>query len=319
MNTLTPLGHDIYQIDLVPEDSLYRTTGYIIRGSEKTIIIETGASRSNKAILKALEELVLTTEDIDIIAVTHIHLDHSGGAGRLMSQCPNARLLAHEKGKKHLAYPEKLVSGAKEIYGRKFDSLFNPIVPIDPDRIEVKEDGTECNIGNNRCLKFFDVQGHAFHHFIIFDPVSNGIFSGDSAGIYFRRIKEDYGVDFCIPATVPTQFIPELLEKTVSDMISLNPDRIYFAHFGMSKNATSVLEQSRKWIPFFGEECVKLYQRERSGDKLVKFAQQRLHQALEESGVPSDFPDKPHLLEDIKLNVQGVIAYASRLEKEERT
>ena len=104
-------------MELVDNALPYRTTGYLIQG-KKNIIIETGTAPSNTIILSAMEELDISVNDIDAITITHLHLDHAGGAGLLMSQCPNAVLLAHEKAKKHLVDPEKLIEGAKQVYGK---------------------------------------------------------------------------------------------------------------------------------------------------------------------------------------------------------
>ncbi len=199
MSKIKSLGFGIYQLELVESRSPNKTTGYLIQGA-KNLIIETGATPSNPVILSSLKELGIALEEIDAIAVTHIHLDHSGGAGLLMNQCPNAVLLAHEKGKRHLVDPEKLIQGAKQVYGETFDELFNPILPISDERIKIMKDGDIFDLGAERILRFHDSPGHAFHHFIIHDLVSNGIFAGDSAGLYYDRMYKDYGIKVSIPS-----------------------------------------------------------------------------------------------------------------------
>jgi glyoxylase-like metal-dependent hydrolase (beta-lactamase superfamily II) len=309
------LGYRIYQIPLADLKTTYRSTGYIIR-EDKTILIETGAAPSNGVIQSSLKELAIEPEQLDFIAVTHIHLDHAGGAGLLMEQCPNARLLVHKRGAKHMADPEKLIAGARQVYGDHFDHLFNPILPVPAERIVIMEDGASLDIGNNRSLQFLDAPGHAFHHFVVNDPVSKGLFSGDNAGIFFRQLYDEQGIAFTLPVSAPTQFVPEIMEQTVSRLIALNPERLYFTHFGMAEHGVALLRQARKLVGFFGKDCVKHYQAERSFEKLFDFIRERLYKELKELGVKGDIPEKVALDNDIKLNIQGVIAYAEKLERE---
>ena len=56
-------------------------------------------------------------------------------------------------------------------------------------------------------LTFFDTPGHAKHHFSIYDPVSNGMFTGDTVGIRYKQLIGD-GVDLFLPSTSPNQFDP---------------------------------------------------------------------------------------------------------------
>ena len=314
MVVTTALGHDIYQMELVDNASTYRTSGYIIK-ADKNVLIETGASPANEMIHKAFQELDLKPEQIDIIIVTHIHLDHAGGAGLLMSQCPNAKLFVHPKGKKHLADPGKLIAGAKQVYGNKFDGLFHPILPIAEKRIEIMEDQQKIILSNDRALVFMDTPGHAFHHTVIYDPTSQGFFAGDSVGIYFHRLFEQYGFKFCLPVSAPPQFQPEIMIDTLSRLADLKPERIYFTHYGMSEDAINLLNQAKHWTSFFGNDCVEEYQRKRSPEQLVSFIQKRVKKELALLGVPEDFSDADTLLTDIYLNVQGIVVYAEKLEK----
>ncbi len=315
MTVIKPLGFGIYELELIEKSSVYRTTGYLILG-EKKVLIETGATRSNGAIQTALKELNIDLKDIDAIIVTHIHLDHSGGAGLLMSQCPNAVLLAHEKAKPHLSDPEKLIQGARVVYGDSFDKLFSPILPISEERIQVMGEEDKYDLGNGRIIHFYNSPGHAFHHHIIHDPISNGIFSGDAAGLFFNRIYEEYGIKYVIPVTAPTQFAPNLMVETLEKMIRLNPDRIYYTHFGMSNSGVEMLQAAKKRMDFFGRECIEFYKKDRSFERLNSFMNQRVFNELEQSGVPHNLADRKHIMFDITLNAQGVVALVERQERE---
>ncbi|GAC89969.1 metallo-beta-lactamase [Anoxybacillus flavithermus NBRC 109594] len=243
------LGFGISLIDLYDLQTAQRTGAYVFHEEEVTII-ETSASPSIPHLLKGLEELSIDLKDVKNIIVTHIHLDHAGGAGVLLKHCPNARVFVHPKGMRHLADPSRLIEGAKAVYGEKFDALFDPIVPIPEDRLVIKEDGETLQIGEDRTLTFLHTPGHANHHFSIYDEKSNGIFTGDTAGVFYPQLLS-YDVELYLPSTSPNQFDPEAMQASIKRFMSLHPERIYFGHFGMSTHVQTVWDQLHYWLPIF--------------------------------------------------------------------
>jgi glyoxylase-like metal-dependent hydrolase (beta-lactamase superfamily II) len=315
MTSVKPLGNGIYQIELVPVDQIYNATAYLIRGKLKTVLIETGASRSNGAIREAMAELGLSPEDLDAVIVTHIHLDHSGGAGLLLEQCPNATLYVHEKGAPHLADPEKLIAGSRAVYGDSFDHYFAPVVPVLEDRIHPLADNDTLDIGDGRVLQMLESPGHALHHMAVFDPESRGIFTGDAAGIYYHALERDYGVKVALPSTTPTQFDPDATRATLDRMLSLDPARLYYTHFGMAQPAKELLASTKNWLDLFAVECVAYYRKALSLDQLTDYLQRRVMERLTEMGVADDADCLEYMEIDNRINAQGLIAYMERLER----
>ncbi len=315
MRNIEDLGFGIRQIQLADHKTPYRATGYLIR-AEKNILIETGAASAIPSILEALEVIDLDPGKIDAIAVTHIHLDHAGGAGLLMDHCSNAELLVHEKGKKHLVDPGKLIASAKQVYGTMFDTFFNPVLPIPAERIRVMEDREEFEIGINRKLKFIDTPGHAFHHLAIFDTKSRGVFTGDSAGIYYKRLYDTFGIKFLLPVAAPPQFEPEIMDRSLLRLSDLNPQRLYFTHFGMSEHAEELLRQARKRTAYLGKDCVEQFLHHRSTAELFERIRDDLFSGLYRLGVPKNDPNLTILEEDIKMNIKGIVTYVEKKEKD---
>lgn len=226
-----------------------RTGTYVLLEEEPTLI-ETGPSPSVPYIKDGLKALGLRLSDIQYVIVTHVHLDHAGGAGLLLKDLPNATVVVHPRGKRHLADPTKLVAGARAVYGPVFDDLFDPIVPIPEDRLVTKSDGETLKIGSDCELTFYDTPGHAKHHFSIYDPVSNGLFTGDTIGVRYHQ-TEDHGLTFYLPSTSPNHFDPVAMQEQIDRFRRMNLDRIYFGHFSVSEEPEAVYEQVSEWLPRF--------------------------------------------------------------------
>ncbi|MBE4908923.1 MBL fold metallo-hydrolase [Bacillus luteolus] len=258
MNQLIRLNESITLIDDFDLGRSARTGTYVIK-EEKLAIVETCASPSIPFILEGLHKLDIQPEEVEYIIVTHIHLDHAGGAGLLLEKCSNAKVVVHPKGARHLANPSRLIAGAKAVYGKKFEELFEPILPIPEEKIITMQDGESLKLSSDCTLTFYDTPGHANHHFSIHESVSNGIFTGDTIGIYYQELMKE-GVELYLPTTSPNQFDPDVMLSSTRRIKELSPRSIYFGHFGMSTNVQEIFKQIQHWIPIFvasGEEGLK--------------------------------------------------------------
>nr|WP_309099216.1 MBL fold metallo-hydrolase [Fredinandcohnia onubensis] len=249
MGNITQLNERIFLIDAHDLGREARTGSYIMK-EEKITIVETSASPSIPYIIEAFKELDIDPFDVQYIIVTHIHLDHAGGAGLLLQHCPNAKVVVHPKGARHLSDPIRLIAGAKTVYGKSFDSLFDPILPIPEEKLIVKSDQEELEIGRNCSLVFYDTPGHANHHFSIYDPVSNGIFTGDTIGIYYHELAKE-NIELYLPSTSPNQFRPDAMLESAKKVNEIGVSAIYFGHYGMSTNVNEVFNQLHLWLPIF--------------------------------------------------------------------
>lgn len=308
------LGNDVYLIDGYDLGLEGRTGTYVLMG-DKVTLVETGPSPSVPRVLAGLEELEIPKEKIEYIILTHIHLDHAGGAGLLLQDCPNAEVIVHEKGKRHLADPSRLIKGARAVYGDAFDELFDPILPIPEEKLHTKADGDTLLISENRTLTFYDTPGHAKHHLGIHDSWSNGLFTGDTSGIRYHQ-TEDVGLTFYLPTTSPNQFDPEAMLHCLDRFQNMNPSCLYFGHFGKAEKPNQTFDQVRKWIPIFVSEAKDALE-ERAG---LQGIQDRLHDRvssyLKEKGVPDDH----HVYEVLKLDFEVcAMGLADYLQKQSRT
>ena len=230
---------------------------YLLEEDGKVAIIETGTNYSAPYVKEALKMRGLSFDNVRYIIPTHVHLDHAGGAGELMHQCPNAQLVAHPFGAKHLVDPSKLEAGAIAVYGEEtFRKLYGKIRPIDVSRV-IEAPGFFKLKMNGRTLKFFDTPGHARHHFCIQDKQSAGIFTGDTFGLSYPQITTEQG-PLVFATTTPIQFDPGSLLQSIDCLISLEPEVMYLTHFGAITPSRDVVKQLKRTIRQFSNIALDL-------------------------------------------------------------
>jgi glyoxylase-like metal-dependent hydrolase (beta-lactamase superfamily II) len=213
---------------------------YLLRGRSGSAFVETGTALSTPRVLALLETADIRPEDVTHVIVTHVHLDHAGGAGALMQHLPNARLVVHPRGARHMIDPSKLIAGSAVVYGgvAQLEASFGKILPIPAERVIEANDGHVVDLGDRK-LTFWDAPGHAAHHFVVLDDKTRGIFTGDTFGLSYRELDGARGA-FIFPTTTPVQFDPVALRASIRRMLDWKPERIYFTHFSLVTGAAEI-------------------------------------------------------------------------------
>ncbi|MBI4357471.1 MAG: MBL fold metallo-hydrolase [Gammaproteobacteria bacterium] len=204
---------------------------YLIKEGKGAILIDTGTTYTASRIQKILKAKGVSPNDVEYLFVTHIHLDHAGGAGRLSEVFPNARVGVHPRGAKHLSDPTQLVNATTIVLGEQaMHQYYGPVIPIPSKRIlEITNEQTIDFHG--RPLFFIHTAGHAKHHYCIFDAKSQSFFTGDTFGVSYRELDSPLGA-FIFPATTPSQFDPTALHASINRLLSFKPKACYLTHFG---------------------------------------------------------------------------------------
>jgi glyoxylase-like metal-dependent hydrolase (beta-lactamase superfamily II) len=216
-------------------DAAYGSHGmacfYLLEEHGECAVVETGTSHSAPRLLQLLQQRGISAGQVRYIIPTHVHLDHAGGAGTLMAALPDAQLLVHPRGARHMADPARLIAAAKEVYGADlFHALYGEVIPTDAARIRAMDDGERVSLAG-RPLEFRHTRGHAEHHFCIWDAASRGWFSGDMFGVSYPWCRLPGG-DFVLPSTTPSQFEPEAYLASLALLASYSPLRLYLTHHG---------------------------------------------------------------------------------------
>ncbi|WP_134701570.1 MBL fold metallo-hydrolase [Ammoniphilus sp. YIM 78166] len=311
-NNPIDLGHRIHLIDGYDLGVPGRTGAYCILEDQLTIV-ETSASPSVPYILEGFRALGLNPLDLKYIIVTHIHLDHAGGAGLLLQSCPNAKVVVHPKGARHLAKPERLIQGARAVYGEDFDRLFDPILPVPEDKLIIKADGETLEIGPNCTLQFLDTPGHANHHFSIYDPVSKGIFTGDTVGVYYHQLADNGLSSFTLPSTSPNQFNPEAMLASMKRIQETGVERIYFGHFGVHQDPSEVYQHIEEWLPVFVEAGRQVVAENKDVKELSSRLYDKVSSYLIGEKVPADHPVFALIKMDLDVCSMGLIEYVNKM------
>jgi glyoxylase-like metal-dependent hydrolase (beta-lactamase superfamily II) len=203
---------------------------HLVVESGRVALVDTGSNDALPNALAALERLGLNVAAVDYVILTHIHLDHAGGAGSMMAAFPNAQLVVHPRGARHMAEPSKLVAGVTAVYGAEYvNRIYGEILPIPAERIIEAADGFTVSLAGRELL-CIDTPGHARHHICIVDKKTGGIFTGDMFGLSYREHDVD-GRPFIFPTTTPTQFEPDEMRASISRLLSFKPESMYLTHY----------------------------------------------------------------------------------------
>lgn len=224
------LGGGVFQIDTGFQRPLF-DAAYLVVDDGHAAFIDTGTAFAVPNLLEALAATGLRSTQVDWVIPTHVHLDHAGGVGALMQHLPQARVLVHPRGLRHMVDPSALYQGALAVYGQEeMDRSYGQLQGVAADRVAPSQDNLSLVVGQ-RTLSIIDTPGHARHHHCIWDPVTRGWFTGDTFGLSYRE-HDVAGRPWILPTTTPVQFEPEALRASVQRLLAREPEHIYLTHFG---------------------------------------------------------------------------------------
>jgi len=284
----------------------HMTACYLMEAGPENAFIEVGANSSTPRLMKVLENRGLKPESVTYVIVTHVHLDHAGGVGSLMQLLPNATLLVHPYGARHMIDPSRLEAGARAVYGDAlFDKMYGELIPVAKDRVRVMEDGDEVSLGTRK-LKFIDTPGHARHHFCVYDSQTNGWFTGDTFGLSYREFDTQNGA-FVLPTTTPVQFDPVALKASVNKLVANDPDCMYLTHYGRVDDVQRLAKMMIAGVDTMTEIAERYNNDDSRRQKIEAAISDWLMKGLREHGVSLEQDKCLEILRsDTVLNTQGI-------------
>jgi len=296
----------IFAIDAQYKRPLCAAIHFVIDNG-RAAIIDTCHNPSVERTVQAVAQLGIQREAVDYICLTHVHLDHAGGAGALMREFSEARLIVHPRGARHMVDPTQLMAGVKAVYGdAEAERLYGELLPVPEERVVAATDEMPLKLGN-RELRCFDTPGHARHHLCFHDPVANAVFTGDVFGASYHELDVD-GRQSVIVISSPVQFDPQAMRDSIRRILALRPDVLYLTHFSQLREPAARADDLYRLIDAYvaiaeqaGSDEEGRCQRIADGLwRLFDAEAQRLGWALSHEAL------RKLLKSDVELNAQGL-------------
>src|SRR5262245_2283714 len=306
-DTVSPLGHEVYQIDTQMAGYQGITAGYLIR-SDRPCLVETGTAPSAPVVRDALATLGVGAGDLAAVVVTHIHLDHAGGVGDIAAMFPSADVVVHELGARHLADPSRLMASARMVYGDELDALFGALAPTPADRIRSVERTGVVDLGGGRRLESHHSPGHAKHHVGLVDSVSGDLYVGDAAGIYIPETGDQR------PATPPPDFDLDVALESLRMFVALQPSRLLFSHYGPVEAVAEALDRSAEEIRLWVAETKRARRAGLDLDHAVAMVAERTREryAIFKPGADPELAAKYNRVAGAESNVSGIMRWLDK-------
>jgi glyoxylase-like metal-dependent hydrolase (beta-lactamase superfamily II) len=281
------------------------TSAYLIHADEPALV-ETGPTTSVDAVREGLDALGVGAEDLAHVVVTHIHLDHAGGAGALIEHYPKATVWVHERGAPHLVDPAKLTASAARVYGgeAELNRLYGPLIPIPADRVRAIDEGDTISFGN-RSLEVMYTPGHAGHQVGLVDSDTQGLFTGDALGVFLS----DVGI--LRPATPPPEFDLDLAVDSVRRIRDRQPSQLLFSHFGPAAQVDHLCELAehrlRKWT--WAVEEILAEEPDADLDRVTELLESRVAGEFNPRKRDPWLIERYELLSSVRMNAMGLSRY----------
>ncbi|HEV2700062.1 MAG TPA: MBL fold metallo-hydrolase [Steroidobacteraceae bacterium] len=285
---------------------------HIVEHGGGAAFVDVGTNYSVPHLLAALQELAISPQDVDYVFITHVHLDHAGGAGRLLQSLPRAKIVLHPRGAPHLIDPAKLIAASMKVYGdERYRELYGELVPLPAERVITSEDGQRLEL-RGRPFELLHTPGHALHHYCLVDLAHRNIFTGDTFGLSYRELDTAQGA-FGVPTTTPSQFDPTQLIASIDRLMATEPRAAYLMHYSRVTGLPAIAASLKAQIPELaaialrhadaGDPYAAIY-----ADMRALWIRLAARHGLAEPAARVD----EYLSKDLDLNTQGLIFWLQR-------
>ena len=245
----TEHGDGITAIDTDLVRPIFDASHLVVENGDAAFV-DCGANSSVPNILATLEQKDIDPASVEYLFLTHVHLDHAGGAGLLMQSLPNAKAVLHPRGAPHMIDPSKLIKSAMAVYGEaSYFEQYGNIQPIPQERVIVADDGQVFSLAG-RDLRPFYTEGHARHHYCLADPASSSVFTGDSFGLSYRELDTDKG-EFIYPTTTPIHFDPPRAHEAIDMIMAQEPKQLFLTHYSKVTSLARLADDMHRRIDDF--------------------------------------------------------------------
>lgn len=296
------LPGDIIAVDTLTAGMTKVTAGFLIN-APRPALVECGPSVSVGSVIAGLRQLGMDPDDLAYLVISHIHLDHGGGAGDVAAAFPNATIVCSDIGVRHMIDPQRLNASSKRVYGELYDTVYGACTPIAADRILGVGAHETLQLGGGRRLDLFHAPGHAKHHIGIFEPDTGDLFVGDSVGVKMP------GMSVIRPATPPPDFDYVLAQRTLDRYLQLAPRTVHLAHYGAVAPPMQALQEAKERLTLWLEAAEAAWSDNADLDHVAETLGHRFSQEVQHVPDDSDAAVRVELMSGVRSNAMGLTRY----------
>lgn len=283
---------------------------YLFDTGDGFALVETGPASAAEHLLDGIRALGRDPNDLKYVLLTHIHLDHSGGAGTLVERYPAIDIYVHEIGAPHLIDPTKLLNSAGRIYGDQMDALWGKTLPVPEERVVWLTHGEVLALGE----RVFDVvytPGHAGHHVSYVDRDTLIVAAGDVAGVRIPPSRHVW------PPTPPPDLDVEGWHTSIARMRKVNPEALLLSHFGpversaIGPHLDELERHLDEWVAFVAERAAAGVERDAIVAELERVTLEELH---DEQHI--ELSESFAIATPYGMSVDGILRYLRKREEQ---
>lgn len=269
-------------------------SSWVYQRGETTIIIDPGPASTIPHLLRELQQAGL--KHPDYILLTHIHIDHAGGAGLLLKTFPNIRILCHPKGIPHLINPEKLWNASLQILGELAET-YGPIAPIPEEKLFYSNHLQAKDFS----IHVFETPGHAAHHisFLIDDL----LFVGEALGVNLPGMQGSY-----LRIATPPKFKYDIYRSSLERIRRLPAKGLCFGHYGYREDVRNVVNQAMNQLDHWMETVREALQEGITEEKVILEKLLKSDPNLKQfANLPADIQARERYF--CKNSIKGMVQY----------
>ena len=240
---VSDFGGGLYLIDLpqaMPGFQRFISSWFFRDAAGRRVVVDLGPAATVPLLLRELEAL---TDGVDLVLLTHIHLDHAGGLSAFCARYPSVKVLAHPRAFRHLREPRKLWDASVRTLG-DIALMYGEPAPLGGDTALLEED-------DRGIAETFQTPGHAPHHLCFRVPSQTRtlFFIGEAAGMTLPAPDALW-----LRPTTPPRFDGDAALRSMDLVLSaLRGDELLcYAHWGTAENPKERValarEQTQRWL-----------------------------------------------------------------------
>ena len=260
MTDINEVADNIYRVEVTLPGLPTIFSIYLIKNNPG-VLIDPGPAALLPTIQAAMAQLGIT--DLKYVIATHIHLDHGGAAGSLSRLYPDARVVVHPQGAKHVIDPSRLIRSTKMAFGDDFDNIYGTILPVPESQLKVAEDRESLPVDGRELVIIYS-PGHAPHHIAVFDTKTKGLFCGEALGLIYDDVQVP------LPAVAPPGYDAEVYLDSMARLKQLQPRILFYSHGGHGDEVDRLISDAIENTKIVGDAILKALKTEKTDEAVSR-------------------------------------------------